>query len=113
VGVPDILGCYKGTFVGIEVKSVAEVPRDGMAPRAHPFSTRQIRELKEIDKNGGIAIGAVICGKRLYWAYPEDINNEGAISCHYAETDGRLLKGEWDITLFLEDLWMSNLIRSR
>ena len=44
-GIPDLLVCYCGLFLGIELK----------APRGHP-SDLQWYHLKEIDKAGGIAI---------------------------------------------------------
>lgn len=44
-GVPDILCCFEGHFVGIEVK----------APKGKP-SRLQIYNLKKIDEAGGIAI---------------------------------------------------------
>ena len=53
-GVPDILACVNGTFVGIEVKSSTGKP-----------STLQLINLRDIDANGGIAL----------LAYPEDYEN--------------------------------------
>lgn len=44
-GIPDLLVCYCGLFLGIELKS----------PRGHPDDL-QLYQLKEIDKAGGIAI---------------------------------------------------------
>lgn len=44
-GIPDLLVCYCGLFLGIELK----------APRGHP-SDLQWYHLKEIDKAGGIAV---------------------------------------------------------
>ena len=44
-GIPDLLVCYHGLFLGIELKS----------PRGHPEDL-QWYQLKEIDKAGGIAI---------------------------------------------------------
>ena len=44
-GIPDLLVCYCGLFLGIELK----------APRGHP-SDLQWYHLKEIDNAGGIAI---------------------------------------------------------
>lgn len=45
VGVPDIIVCYKGRFVGIEVKN-----------EKGQLSILQTRNLKRIADNGGIAI---------------------------------------------------------
>lgn len=44
-GIPDLLVCLNGCFLGIELK----------APRGHPDEL-QIYHLKEIDKAGGFAI---------------------------------------------------------
>lgn len=44
-GIPDLLVCLNGCFLGIELK----------APRGHPEEL-QIYNLKEIDKAGGFAI---------------------------------------------------------
>lgn len=44
-GIPDLLVCYCGVFLGIELK----------APRGSPTDV-QLFNLKEIDKAGGIAI---------------------------------------------------------
>lgn len=43
-GVPDVVGCYEGTFFGIEVKA------EGKKPTA-----LQEFELAQIAKNGGVA----------------------------------------------------------
>lgn len=50
-GVPDILACVNGTFVGIEVKASTGKP-----------SALQLINLRNIDNSGGIAL----------LAYPED-----------------------------------------
>lgn len=44
-GVPDIVGCYKGKFFGIECKAGKNKP-----------TPLQEKNLREIDKNDGIAI---------------------------------------------------------
>lgn len=44
-GIPDLLVCFCGVFLGIELK----------APRGHP-SDIQLYNLKEIDRSGGLAI---------------------------------------------------------
>ena len=44
-GVPDIVGCYKGKFFGIECKAGKNVPTD-----------LQRINLEDIDKQGGIAL---------------------------------------------------------
>lgn len=51
IGVPDLIVCYKGLFVGIEVK----------APNGKP-SELQLYNLREIEKSGGIS----------YLLYPKD-----------------------------------------
>ena len=44
-GVPDIIGCYKGAFFGIECKAKGNKP-----------TPLQQKNLQEIIKNGGIAM---------------------------------------------------------
>lgn len=44
VGIPDLLVCYRGTFLGLEVKQPGEEP-----------SLKQRKILREIDAAGGIA----------------------------------------------------------
>lgn len=44
VGVPDILACYKGRFMGIEVKDIGKKPNES-----------QIIHINNIIKAGGIA----------------------------------------------------------
>ena len=51
VGVPDLIACYKGLFIGIELK----------APNGKP-SELQLYNLREIEKSGGIS----------YLLYPKD-----------------------------------------
>ena len=49
-GVPDIVGCYKGTFFGIECKSGSNKP-----------TALQLKNLKDIELAGGIA---VVCNEK-------------------------------------------------
>ena len=51
LGVPDLIVCYKGLFIGIELK----------APNGKP-SELQLYNLREIEKSGGIS----------YLLYPKD-----------------------------------------
>jgi len=59
-GIPDILGCYQGKFIGIECKLVKTKPK-------HPesllwnslFSLAQIDNLQAIKDSGGIALGLI------------------------------------------------------
>ena len=51
VGVPDVLCCYKGLFIGIELKASNGKP-----------SELQLYNLREIEKSGGIS----------YLLYPKD-----------------------------------------
>jgi len=46
-GVPDIVGCWKGRMIGIEVK----------APRGH-LSPDQVRFIEAINRSGGLAFVA-------------------------------------------------------
>lgn len=43
-GIPDILACYKGVFLGIEVKDVGKKP-----------SAAQVIHIENINKAGGVA----------------------------------------------------------
>lgn len=52
-GVPDLLVCYRGTFIGIEVKR-----ERGMKP-----TPLQERNLQEISEAGGLAI--VMCPEQM------------------------------------------------
>lgn len=54
IGVPDLIVCYKGLFIGIELK----------APNGKP-SELQLYNLREIEKSGGIS----------YLLYPEDFKD--------------------------------------
>ena len=51
VGVPDLIVCYKGLFIGIELKALNGKP-----------SELQLYNLREIEKSGGIS----------YLLYPKD-----------------------------------------
>lgn len=48
-GLPDIIGCYQGKFVGLEVK---------LPGKEHTLTERQSRRLAQINKAGGI--GAMV-----------------------------------------------------
>lgn len=80
IGIPDLLGGYRGTLVGIEFKSVGEF--SGIVPPKghHPFTPTQIKELKHIVKDGGVGIGVIMCGKFFVWVFPEEIDNEGRVN---------------------------------
>lgn len=60
-GIPDILGCYRGKFIGIECKLIKSKPK-------HPesllwsnlFSQAQIENLQAIKDAGGVSYG-IIC----------------------------------------------------
>lgn len=54
VGVPDLIVCYKGLFIGIELKASNGKP-----------SELQLYNLREIEKSGGIS----------YLLYPEDFKD--------------------------------------
>jgi hypothetical protein len=46
IGLPDIVGCYMGTFFGIEMK---------MPGKENRLTQRQEKKLRDIKKAGGIA----------------------------------------------------------
>lgn len=54
VGVPDLIVCYKGLFIGIELKASNGKP-----------SELQLYNLREIEKSGGIS----------YLLYPKDFKD--------------------------------------
>ena len=66
-GVPDIVGCYKGKFFGIECKAGKNVPTD-----------LQRINLEGIDKQGGIAL--VVNEKNMHSIQdlfePSDVNDK-------------------------------------
>jgi len=66
-GVPDIVGCYKGRFFGIECKAGKNVPTD-----------LQRINLEDIDKQGGIAL--VVNEKNMHSVQdllePSDVNDK-------------------------------------
>ena len=66
-GVPDIVGCYKGKFFGIECKAGKNVPTD-----------LQRINLEDIDKQGGIAL--VVNEKNMHSVQdllgPSDVNDK-------------------------------------
>lgn len=66
-GVPDIVGCYKGRFFGIECKAGKNVPTD-----------LQRINLEDIDKQGGISL--VVNEKNMHSVQdifnPTDVNDK-------------------------------------
>lgn len=74
VGLPDIIGCYKGVFIGIEVKT---------PEYKHKLSKAQKRVIKLITRNGGVAFMAKSPEEAMDKMY------EGLTS--YATSAGRLL----------------------
>ena len=77
------MGLKNGTMYGIEVKSVTEIPKDGLTPpkSSHCFEPKQIRELNNICKEGGVGIGVIVCGNTLFWFYPDHITEDGQVDC--------------------------------
>lgn len=106
VGIPDILGIHKGTSYGIEVKSIGEVPMDGMVPpmSGHTFSNIQVRELCTINDNGGIGVGLIICGKHAVIVPPSLIDKNGQTNWYEIKEKYHLtkIKGRWNILKLLE-----------
>lgn len=45
VGLPDIVGCYKGTFFGIEMK---------MPKKRNNLTEKQAKKLRDIEEAGGV-----------------------------------------------------------
>lgn len=80
-GVPDILCCCNGFFVGIEVK----------APKGKP-SPLQIYNLKEIDKAGGFAILLYPEQMEVFQNFIKDLN---ANRLRVAHKDYMILRERW------------------
>lgn len=102
VGIPDLLGCRLGKLYGLELKAIREVPEDGIVPKKseHRFSKKQISELFNIEKNGGVALGIIICGKIAYMLRPSEINEHGQVNVNHISSDRvlRKTKGAWDLS---------------
>lgn len=81
-GIPDILCCCNGWFLGIEIK----------APRGRP-SALQIHNLKKIDEAGGFGI----------LLYPKDFDTFKSLvdslkegNCKAITDNYNILKGRWE-----------------
>lgn len=105
VGIPDIIGCFHSTFFGIEAKSVKEVTVGDLVPplSSHTFSAAQKRNLKEIEDNAGIGLAVVICGRKLCYAFSNDINADGQIIWDPKNTIDKS-NGKWPVLAFLDYL---------
>lgn len=108
VGIPDILGAYKSIPFGIEVKSIEEVPMDGLVPlkSKHCFSSPQKRELQNIEDNGGVGVGIIICGKMAVVIYPHEIDENGQVNWNNIP-DTRTINrfhGKWELEYILNHL---------
>ena len=99
VGIPDIIGSHKGTFYGIEVKAIKEVPEDGIVPSkgSHTFSAKQRHDLKSICESGGVGVGVVICGKIAGVFTPDKIDENGQVNWHMANNYMEKENGEWNL----------------
>lgn len=109
VAIPDILGVYRGFAFGIEIKSIKEVVGENvLVPpmTSHRFTLGQIQNLKSIEKNGGIGIGIIVCGRHAKYFYPSEINPRGQCNWNMNDyqNDIRFVKGEWQMKECLESL---------
>ena len=97
------MGVCGGQSYGIEVKSIEEVPLDGIVPKKskHCFTKVQIRELNSICDNGGTGVGVVICGRIAAVFSPDRIDDNGQVNWHEANAYLEKDKGEWN----LQNLW--------
>jgi hypothetical protein len=102
-GLPDVVGIFKAHAYGMEIKSIDEVPQDLIVPKngSHPFSKIQVRELKNIQSNGGIGVGIIICGQHLNYCFPEEITEKGQVEWKPSRTIMKS-KGRWDLKSLLE-----------
>ena len=102
VGIPDIMGCYLGNSFGVEVKSISEVPENGMVPpkSGHTFSPVQVRELNNIEEHGGVGVGVIICGSIAILVLPEQIDSKGQTNWYDIKPCCKIHKkaGSWDLT---------------
>ena len=80
-GIPDILCCCHGWFMGIEIK----------APRGKP-SALQLHNLKKIDEAGGFAILLYPKDFDVFRDFTVCLNNDNTNYVEYYEE----LKGRWD-----------------
>jgi hypothetical protein len=92
IGLPDIIGCFGGTHVEIEVKHENVMVTSKRVPTgSHPFTGAQVKELLKVQDAGGIAIGVVACGK-TGWAFPASwIGEDGRICLDEHRGDHRLV----------------------
>ena len=70
-GLPDIIGCWRGQFYGIEVKTPKAYAKSG-----HNLTARQEAVLERISREGGVA-GAVSSQDQLNALMKERVNNGG------------------------------------
>lgn len=78
-GIPDLLVCCNGYFVGIEIKATNGKP-----------SPLQIHNLKHIEKAGGFAILLYPQDYEMFTRFIKSLNNECPIRLHY-----QYLKERW------------------
>ena len=110
VGIPDVIGSFKGRFTGVEVKAVSEIPSDGKVPKkgSHPFDKVQVNNLEEIHKNKGIAVGLVVCGNKGVFAFYNQIDEEGRIDWNDLWDHNQFIEDVRDLSETLE--WIERLI---
>jgi hypothetical protein len=91
IGLPDIIGCFGGSHVEIEVKHENTMVLSKRVPTgSHPFTGAQVKELLKAQEAGGVAIGIVACGKKG-WAFPASwIGEDGRICLDDHRGDHRL-----------------------
>ncbi len=59
-GIPDIVGCFKGRFIGIECKQIKTAPKSKKAILwKNIFSDMQIKNLQRINETGGVGVGVI------------------------------------------------------
>jgi len=116
IGLPDIIGTFKGVTFGLEVKSVKDIAEDGLAPRSseHCFTPPQVKELFNIGQNGGWGLGILICGPKLFWFSPDYINEKGQVDCKRLVSESKFIdkvNGSWDhVFMVLELLWRHRVL---
>lgn len=84
VGLPDIIGCYSGLFVAIEVKAndsaVIPAGKEKMRiPSGHSFSVMQTRRLLAYKRARGAALAVIFLGDLVVFADAEMIGEDGRI----------------------------------
>lgn len=82
-GVPDLILCYLGIFVIIELKDTEVDPslltKRHVVKLEHPFQSIQVSNLNRVNTAGGIAFGLVRINGIFYSIHPRLITKDGNV----------------------------------